>query len=109
MPDIVELPTDGGTLEQEPTISNFNATLPVVDPFDPKPAVSIITATVSNVTNGNQIELYRDGAQQTNFTFDVATQQLRWSFEPRGGVSYTFNIVAKNGVGRASKTEVVKY
>ena len=109
LPDIVELPTGGGTLEQEPTISNFNATQPVVDPFDPKPAVSIITATVGNVTNGNQIELYRDGAQQTNFTFDVATQQLRWSFEPRGGVSYTFNIVAKNGVGRASKTEVVKY
>ena len=81
LPDVNELPTGGGTLEQEPTISNFNATQPVVDPFDPKPAVSIITATVSNVTNGNQIEFYMNGTQQTNFTFDVATQQLRWSEE----------------------------
>lgn len=109
LPDVQELPTGGGTLEQEPTISNFNATQPVVDPFDPKPAVSIITASIGNVTNGNQIEFYMNGSQQTNVTFDVATQQLRWSFQPKGGVSYTFNIVAKNGVGRASKTEVVKY
>lgn len=109
LPDVQELPTDAGTLEQEPTITNFNASQPVIDPFDPKPAVSVVTATVGNVTNANQIEFYLNGAQQTNFTFDAATQQLRWSFQPKGGQSYTFNIVAKNGVGRASKTEVVKF
>ena len=105
-----QLPTDGGGLEQpEPTISNFNATQPVVDPFDPKPAVSVVTATVGNVKNAGQIEFYIDGAQQTNFTFDTDTQQLRWSFQPKGGTSYTFNIVAKNSTGRTSKTEVVKF
>jgi hypothetical protein len=104
------LPTDGGSLElPEPTISNFNATQPVVDPFDPKPAVSIVTATIGNVKNAGQIEFYINGAQQTNFTFDAEIQQLRWSFEPKGGTSYTFNIVAKNSTGRASKTEVVKF
>ncbi len=106
------VPTDGGGVvveEQQAVISNFNATQPVVDPFDPKPAVSIVTATVANVRNAGQIELYFNGAQQTDFTYDATTQQLRWSFQPKGGVSYTFNIVAKNSVGRASKTEVVKF
>jgi hypothetical protein len=105
-----QLPTDGGSLElPEPTISSFNATQPVVDPFDPKPAVSIVTATIGNVKNAGQIEFYIDGAQQTNFTFDADTQQLRWTFQPKGGTSYTFNIVAKNSAGRTSKTEVVKF
>lgn len=110
MPD-VQLPTDVGTLEpiQQPVISNINATQPVTDPFDPKPAVSILTATISNVTNANQIELYVNGAQQTNFTYNADAHQLRWSFEPRGGQSYTVNITAKNDAGKVSKTEVVKF
>jgi Bacterial Ig domain len=107
-----DLPTNDGGLEQPeqaPTIANFNATQPVIDPFDPKPALSVITATVGNVKNAGQIEVYINGAQQTNFTFDVATQQLRLTFEPKGGVSYTFNIVAKNSTGRTTKREVVKF
>ncbi|MDZ7881139.1 MAG: Ig-like domain-containing protein [Saprospiraceae bacterium] len=99
----------GDTELPTPTVANFNATQPVIDPFDPKPAVSVVTATIANVKNTGQIELYVNGAQQTNFTFDAATQQLRWSFQPKGGVSYTFNIVAKNSTGRTSKTEVVKF
>jgi hypothetical protein len=109
---VEELPTTDGGLEQPeqtPTISNFNATQPVIDPFDPKPAISVITATIGNVKNAGQIELYVNGAQQTNFTFNIDTQQIRWTFEPKGGVSYTFNIIAKNSTGRTSKTEIVKF
>jgi hypothetical protein len=109
---VEDLPTNDGGIEkpvQSPTIANFNATQPVIDPFDPKPAVSVITATVGYVKNAGQIELYVNGAQQTNFTFDVETQQMRWTFEPKGGVSYTFNIIAKNDTGRTSKTEIVKF
>jgi hypothetical protein len=92
-----------------PTIANFNATQPVIDPFDPKPAVSAVTATIGNIQNAGQIELYVNGAQQTDFTYNAETQQMRWTFQPKGGVSYTFNIVAKNATGRTSKTEVVKF
>jgi hypothetical protein len=111
-------PTTGGKVPTEigddtelpaPTVSNFNATQPVIDPFDPKPAVSVVTATVSNIKNAGQIEFYVNGAQQTNFTYDAETQQMRWTFQPKGGTSYTFNIVAKNSTGRTSKTEVVKF
>jgi hypothetical protein len=101
--------TDGGVEEQPTAISNFNATQPVVDPFDPKPAVSVVTATVANIRNAGQIEVYINGQQQTDVTYDAVTQQMRLTFLPKGGVSYTFNIVAKNGVGRTSKTEVVKF
>ena len=108
-----KLPTDdnGGLepTEQAPTIANFNASQPVIDPFDPKPAVSVVTATIGNVKNAGQIEFYVNGAQQTNFTFDAATQKMRWTFEPKGNTTYTFNIVAKNSVGRESKTEVMKF
>ncbi len=110
LPD-VQLPTDVGTLEpiQQPVIGNISATQPVTDPFDPKPAVSVVTTTISNVTNANQMELYVNGAQQTNFTFNADTKQLRWSFEPRGGQSYTVNITAKNDAGKVTKTEVIKF
>jgi hypothetical protein len=110
LPD-VQQPTDVGTLEpiQQPVIGNISATQPVTDPFDPKPAVSVVSTTITNVTNANQIELYVNGAQQTNFTFSSDTQQLRWSFEPRGGQSYTIYITAKNDAGKTTKTEVVKF
>jgi hypothetical protein len=106
-----KIPTDIGTDTElpAPTVASFNATQPVIDPFDPKPAVSVVTATVGNVKNAGQIELYVNGAQQTDFTYDAETQQMRWTFQPKGGVSYTFNIVAKNSTGRTSKTEVVKF
>ncbi len=110
LPD-TQLPPDVGTLEpiQQPVIGNISATQPVTDPFDPKPAVSVVSAAITNVANANQIELYVNGAQQTNFTFNADTKQLRWSFEPRGGQSYTVNITAKNDAGKATKTEVVKF
>lgn len=109
LPD-TQLP-DVGTLEplQQPVIGNISATQPVTDPFDPKPAVSVVSTTITNVTNANQIEFYVNGAQQTNFTFNADTKQLRWSFEPRGGQSYTIYITAKNDAGKTTKTEVVKF
>jgi Bacterial Ig domain len=107
-----EVPTNDGGIdktEQSPTITNFSASQPVIDPFDPKPAVSVVSATVGGVKNAGQIEIYINGAQQTDFTFDAETQQVRLNFQPKSGVSYTFNIVARNSVGRTSKTEVVKF
>jgi Bacterial Ig domain len=106
-----KIPTDIGSDTElpAPTVASFNATQPVIDPFDSKPAVSVVTATVSNIKNAGQIELYVNGAQQTDFTYNAETQQMRWTFQPKGGMSYTFNIVAKNSTGRTSKTEVVKF
>jgi hypothetical protein len=91
-----------------PTISNFNITQPVTDPFDPKPLVSVVTATITKVPK-SYIQFKVNGEAVTNFDFDELTGQFRYSFGIKSGQSYTFYILAANIDGQAEKTETVKF
>ncbi|MBL7813694.1 MAG: hypothetical protein JNL70_01725 [Saprospiraceae bacterium] len=92
----------------KPTIQNFNVTQPVTDPFDPKPLVSVVTATITKVQKAS-ILFKVNGEDVTNFDFDDLTGQFRYSFPIKSGQSYTFLIRAANLDGDAEKTETVKF
>ena len=91
-----------------PTIQNFNVTQPVTDPFDPKPLVSVVTATITKVPKA-YIIFKVNGEEVKTFDFDELTGQFRYSFDVKSGTSYTFYIRAYNIDGQAEKTETVKF
>ncbi len=92
----------------KPTITNFNVTQPVTDPFDPKPLVSVVTATITKVPKA-YIQFTINGEEIKTFDFDATTGQLRYSFGVKGGQSYTFYIKAANIEGDAEMTQTVKF
>ena len=91
-----------------PTIQNFNVTQPVTDPFDPKPLVSVVTATITKTAKA-YIIFKVNGEDVNSFEFDELTGQFRYSFGVQSGMSYTFYIRAYNIDGQAEKTETVKF
>ena len=106
-----ELPTPidvDNTVSPLPTISNFNVTQPVTDPFDPKPLVSVVTATITKTPKA-YIVFKVNGEDVNTFEFDELTGQFRYSFGVKSGTSYTFYIRAYNLEGQAEKTETVKF
>ena len=106
--------SDGGKTDDKsndvpaPQILDFKASQPVSDPFDPKPPVSVVSATITSVTSAEQIELLVNGSVKKDFTFDAATQQFQWKFEVKSG-SYVVFIRARNATGEATKNETVKF
>jgi hypothetical protein len=96
------------TVSPLPTISNFNVTQPVTDPFDPKPLVSVVTATITKTPKA-YIVFKVNGEDVKTFEFDELTGQFRYSFGVKSGTSYTFYIRAYNLEGQTEKTETVKF
>lgn len=91
-----------------PTISNFNVTQPVTDPFDPKPLVSVVTATIMQSSMAG-IQFKINGENIPNFQYDSQTGQFRYNFGIKSGTTYTFYIKASNLEGDVEKTETVKF
>ena len=91
-----------------PTIENFNVTQPVTDPFDPKPLVSVISATITKTVK-QYIQFKINDEEVKTFDYDAATGQFRYNLSVKSGTSYTFYIRASNLDGDAEKTEVVKF
>ena len=116
--NVPTIPTDRSTIPSRgqipttetplPTISNFNVTQPVTDPFDPKPLVSVVTATITKTAKSN-IQFKVNDVETQAFEFDELTGQFRYSFGIKSGQSYTFYIRAFNLSGDAVKTETVKF
>ena len=105
LPTTSDLPVVTSSL---PTIENFNVTQPVIDPFDPKPLVSVISATITNTVK-NYIVFTVNGEDVKTFDYDAITGQFRYSMGIKSGTSYTFYIKASNLDGDAEKTETVKF
>ncbi len=106
-----DIPTSGNTdntTSPLPMISNFNVTQPVTDPFDPKPLVSVVTATITKTPKAYIVFKVNDEEVKT-FEFEETTGQFRYSFGVTSGKSYTFYIRAANIDGQAEKTETVKF
>ena len=91
-----------------PTIANFNVTQPVTDPFDPKPLVSVVTATITQSSMAG-IQFKVNGETVQNFQYDSLTGEFRYSFGIKSGTTYTFYIKASNLEGDAEKTQTVKF
>jgi hypothetical protein len=91
-----------------PTIANFNVTQPVTDPFDPKPLVSVVTATITQSSMAG-IQFKVNGETVQNFQYDSLTGQFRYSFGIKSGTTYTFYIKASNLEGDAEQTQTVKF
>jgi hypothetical protein len=82
-----------------PSIS-FSAPLP--SPYVTYNTTETVLATLSEITSINQIVLKHDGMAKSNFTFDVATQQLTYAAPLKMGQN-KIEIIATNSCG--SKNE----
>jgi hypothetical protein len=106
------LPSKGGSTptntEKLPTIVNFNVTQPVTDPFDPKPLVSVVTATLTKTTK-SYIQFKVNNEDIKTFQYDDLTGEFRYSFPVKSGTSYTFYLRVYNLDGETEKTQVVKF
>jgi large repetitive protein len=105
------IPTKGDTPPsgtQPPTIENFNATQPATDPFDPKPLVSVVTATLTKTVK-TAIFFKVNGVEVKDFQFDAVSGEFRYNLGVKSGMSYTFYIRTSNSDGDAEKTQTVRF
>jgi hypothetical protein len=103
VPSRTDTPSDG-----KAGITNFNTTQPVTDPFDPKPLVSVMTATVRNMPQAS-VQLLVNDVAVINFEYNAETGQIRYSFPVKSGQSYTFFIRAYDLQNDVNLTQTVKY
>jgi hypothetical protein len=90
-----------------PKVLTLDVTRPVINPMDPSPPSSTITATFSKMRNAN-VELYINGQLVPNAVYDPDTQVLTHSFVVTAG-KYTVRVVISNGKLSDEKTTEVTF
>lgn len=83
---------------EEPVITITSVSNPTVDPFNPDNCRSTVIATILNIENRNDIEVWLNGQSMTNFEFNTNTQVFQSTVQLRKGANQ-IRIKATNTAG----------
>ncbi len=97
--------TPGGTVTQPPRVT---ITRPTTNPFVSQSAVTMVTATVTNVPSKSNITFTLNGRQSNDFSYNSATDQLSANVTLNEGNNIV-SILATNDRGQDSRNVTLVY
>ncbi len=88
---------------EKPVVTITSTSQPTIDPFDPTNCKTRVVATILNVEDRDDIDVYVNGQQFSNYDFNSTTQVLNAVVQLIPGTN-NIRIVATNAAGRDEDT-----